>query len=420
MTNNLIPTLQVDYTVTATTSAFTIDVTNCNLDTDLSVNDFTVVNSSDNDADISGSFEKSSTTVLTHIGAALTEGDVLNVFRTTELARVQETLQLGSGISSSILDNEIQRIYKLIAEKASTAFFASEGNTVTRSTSPPNSIGDAPNALGDEWHVYEDQGSGVLDEVTTRFFVATDVDGFYDTYGWFEVTGQDGADGTNGTAATVAVGTVTTLDAGEEATVTNVGNTTTAVFDFGIPKGDVGATGPTGPAGADGQDGATGTVSAASALVLQEQVSAPSTIADEIKVFNDTDVLQWRLESDGATYTAVALEKEQTFTAAQRVAPSSLADGANISVNASLSNVFTVTLGGNRTLDNPTNLTAGQTFLFVLTQDGTGNRTLSYGTAYKFPGGVTPTLTTTANAVDILDCYTDGTNMYCNLTEDYS
>lgn len=47
---------------------------------------------------------------------------------------------------------------------------------------------------------------------------------------------------TDGEAATVEVGTVTTLDAGEDATVENVGSETNAVFNFGIPKGDPGTT----------------------------------------------------------------------------------------------------------------------------------------------------------------------------------
>ncbi len=46
-----------------------------------------------------------------------------------------------------------------------------------------------------------------------------------------------GSKGDKGDAATVAVGTVTTLPAGSQATVTNSGTTSAAVFDFGIPKG---------------------------------------------------------------------------------------------------------------------------------------------------------------------------------------
>jgi hypothetical protein len=83
-----------------------------------------------------------------------------------------------------------------------------------------------------------------------------------------------------------------------------------------------------------------------------------------------------------------------------------------------LANVFTVTLGGNRTLSNPTNLAAGMHLMWRIKQDGTGNRTLAYGTAFKFPGGVVPTLSTTANALDILTGVTDGTTVYCNLLKD--
>lgn len=46
-----------------------------------------------------------------------------------------------------------------------------------------------------------------------------------------------GEKGDPGQAATITVGNVTTLPAGSSATVTNTGTTSSAVFDFGIPKG---------------------------------------------------------------------------------------------------------------------------------------------------------------------------------------
>lgn len=79
-----------------------------------------------------------------------------------------------------------------------------------------------------------------------------------------------------------------------------------------------------------------------------------------------------------------------------------LTDGATITPDFSLGNNFSVTLGGNRTLANPTNLTAGQSGVIYLTQDATGSRTLSYGSYWKFSGGTAPTLTTTASATDAL------------------
>jgi hypothetical protein len=92
----------------------------------------------------------------------------------------------------------------------------------------------------------------------------------------------------------------------------------------------------------------------------------------------------------------------QTFTAAQRGSITTLTDGATITADFATTNHFQVTLGGNRTLANPSNQTAGQSGAIRVVQDGTGSRTLAYGSNWKFPAGAAPVLTTTANAVDIL------------------
>ena len=97
-----------------------------------------------------------------------------------------------------------------------------------------------------------------------------------------------------------------------------------------------------------------------------------------------------------------ALASAQTFTAQQRGTISALTDGATITPDFAAANNFSVTLGGNRTLANPSNLTAGASGCIWITQDGTGSRTLAYGSYWDFTGGTAPTLTTTAAAVDCL------------------
>ena len=97
----------------------------------------------------------------------------------------------------------------------------------------------------------------------------------------------------------------------------------------------------------------------------------------------------------------------QAFTKAQRGTPVALTDATSIATDLSLGNNFSVTLGGNRTLANPTNIVAGQSGIIVITQDGTGSRTLAYGSYFKFPAGTAPTLTTTASAVDVLAYYVE-------------
>ena len=84
-----------------------------------------------------------------------------------------------------------------------------------------------------------------------------------------------------------------------------------------------------------------------------------------------------------------------------------LTDGATITPDLNDANNFSVTLGGNRTLANPSNCTAGQSGIITITQDGTGSRTLAYGSYWKFSGGTAPTLTTTASAVDVLAYYVE-------------
>lgn len=103
-----------------------------------------------------------------------------------------------------------------------------------------------------------------------------------------------------------------------------------------------------------------------------------------------------------ATGTVPLLGLAQTYTAAQRGSISALTDGATITPDFAVANNFSVTLGGNRTLANPSNLTAGQSGAIFIAQDGTGSRTLAFDTYWDFPSGTAPTLTTTAGALDLL------------------
>ena len=111
----------------------------------------------------------------------------------------------------------------------------------------------------------------------------------------------------------------------------------------------------------------------------------------------------------------------QTFTAAQRGTITALTDGATITPDFALSNNFSVTLAGSRTVANPTNLVAGQSGSIFITQDGTGSRTLTWGSYWDFATGVAPTLSTTAGAVDRVDYIVrTATSIHTVFTGDYS
>jgi len=115
---------------------------------------------------------------------------------------------------------------------------------------------------------------------------------------------------------------------------------------------------------------------------------------------------------DGAI-TASKLAANQTFVVAnvtnQLISSGSayqniirLTDAATITPNLAQTNNFIVTLGGSRTMANATNILPGQSGVIFVQQDGTGSRTLAFGTGWRFPGNTAPTLTTTANAVDMI------------------
>ena len=90
------------------------------------------------------------------------------------------------------------------------------------------------------------------------------------------------------------------------------------------------------------------------------------------------------------------------FTGSIGTTPVTLTDAATIAVDASLSNSFVVTLGGNRTLANPTGLKDGGTYHFLIKQDATGSRTLAFGSFFK---NAPPALVGTPNSMTLITAH---------------
>tara|TARA_B100001248_G_C27243527_1_gene390461 strand:+ start:275 stop:796 length:522 start_codon:yes stop_codon:yes gene_type:complete len=94
----------------------------------------------------------------------------------------------------------------------------------------------------------------------------------------------------------------------------------------------------------------------------------------------------------------------KTYNAAQRGQVTTLTSSSNATaIDLSVNNFFTITLSENTTFGAPTNAVAGQAGSIFIVQDGSGSRTGSFHSNFKFTGGADPTLTTTANAVDRID-----------------
>lgn len=100
-----------------------------------------------------------------------------------------------------------------------------------------------------------------------------------------------------------------------------------------------------------------------------------------------------------------SLALPNSWLRAQRAVPVGLADSPTQTIDLSLSNNFSLVLGGNRTLANPTGLLPGQAGQIVVTQGDPGGWVLTYGAVWKFRLGIPPVLSTTPGAMDILSYY---------------
>jgi hypothetical protein len=108
----------------------------------------------------------------------------------------------------------------------------------------------------------------------------------------------------------------------------------------------------------------------------------------------EASIAEWRANTADRLLTT-----DIVYSAAELV---TLTDAATIAVDMDTGFNFTLTIGGNRTLGLPTNLAVGKSGFIRIIQDGSGSKTLAYHASWKFNGGTDPTLTTTANAIDIL------------------
>ena len=115
--------------------------------------------------------------------------------------------------------------------------------------------------------------------------------------------------------------------------------------------------------------------------------------------------------AEPANAAIVKTNVSSTFTKSQTASAGTLTDGVTIDWDAQNVQVATVTLGGNRTVNAPTNVVSGTAYILIVKQDGTGGRSLAWNSVFKFMSGVAPTLTVTASAVDVFTFVADGSNL---------
>lgn len=100
----------------------------------------------------------------------------------------------------------------------------------------------------------------------------------------------------------------------------------------------------------------------------------------------------------------------ETSDAPPSVSLATLSDGSTVSWSVSASPTAEITLGGNRALEI-TGAEAGGTYTLIVRQDGAGSRLLAWDSAVIWPGGASPTLSTTAGNFDVFRFVSNGTNL---------
>ena len=240
--------------------------------------------------------------------------------------------------------------------------------------------------------------------------------------------GPAGAAGAAGSAATIGIGTTTTGAPGSAASVSNSGTSSAAVFSFVIPEGQPGATGATGAQGPQGQPGATGaqgpqgqpgatgatgpqgaagpnSVGATTATTLSGLLAGDGALVSVATIGAGLQFTGGQLAVSGVvlTTTAQTIGGVKTFADSLDLQVANLADASTIDVDAAAANKFEVTLGGNRTIANPTNAADGRIIIFRLRQDNSGGRIVTWGDDYRFRGDLAAAnvvLSTSANTID--------------------
>ena len=154
----------------------------------------------------------------------------------------------------------------------------------------------------------------------------------------------------------------------------------------------------------------TGSSSAAGSILFKEDTDNGTNAVTLIGPAATTDVTL-TLPNVTANTSLAALNLAQEYTASQNFDEQTLTDGSSIDWNLQTQQVAIVTLGGNITFNAPTNHAAGLVCVLTIVQDGTGSRTATFNSTFKFTGGSAPTLTATASARDILVFISDGTNL---------
>ena len=140
-------------------------------------------------------------------------------------------------------------------------------------------------------------------------------------------------------------------------------------------------------------DGGTGNlkITASQLDILGTSETMATFVDDGAVTLYHNNIAKITTTAAGATITGTLLASTDSFNAT-----------GNVTMDFTANQNFVLTFTGNVTFANPTTEQYGQSGIICCIQDGTGSRTLALGTDYETAGGAGITLSTAANAVDII------------------
>lgn len=202
----------------------------------------------------------------------------------------------------------------------------------------------------------------------------------------------------NNKQSTIVAGTGVTLSGGNTISIGQTVATSSSPSFSGLNVTGLNVSGivANSAAGALSSIGTTGT-----GLVVKE--NTPTLITPNIGV---------------ATASSVNATGDITAKRYKLTMPTATTAAATTNIDLSTGNVFTINLGANITTLTTSNAAVG-TYLVKFVQDATGSRTVSFPAAWKWAGGVAPTLTTTASKLDIVTLVYDGTIFYATIVKNF-
>lgn len=139
----------------------------------------------------------------------------------------------------------------------------------------------------------------------------------------------------------------------------------------------------------------TGLSEALAALALQSSLTdLATTVSGKVATADKATVAQIMAATVGKWLSA-----DQAWAA---VAHHDQTGSGTITLDFNTGVNFRITANGNVTVASPANQKSGQSGMILLSQDATGGRTFSFASNWHFPGGVAPSIPTTAGTNAVL------------------